>query len=101
MNTRNYEALYMVAPALTDAEVQAIADRFKTVVETQGGKVDSAAKWEKRKLAYEVGPYKEANYILMNFSSDSKTPAELKRQMRNSDDVIRHIIIRKDDGADA
>ena len=39
---------------------------------------------------------KEANYILMNFESDAKVPAELKRQMRNSDDVVRQIIIRLD-----
>lgn len=92
MNTRKYEALYIVSPTLTDAEVQAIADRYKGVVETQGGTVESAGKWEKRKLAYEVNGLKEANYILMNFEAGSQVPAELGRQMRNHDEVVRHRI---------
>lgn len=95
MNTRKYEALYMVGAALSDAEVQQIADKFKAVVEKEGGKVESAARWgEKRKLAYEVNGQKEANYIIMTFESDAKVPSELKRQMRNSDEVMRQMIIR-------
>lgn len=97
MNNRKYEAFYMVSASLSDAEVQQVADRFKTVVEGQGATVESAAKWDKRKLAYEVNGHKEANYVLMHFTSGPAAPAELKRQMRISDDVIRHIILRLGD----
>jgi small subunit ribosomal protein S6 len=96
MNTRKYEAFYMVSGALDDSAVQKISDHFKAVVEKEGGSVSAASKWDKRKLAYEVNGQKEANYILMNFESDAKVPAELRRQMRNSDDIIRQIIIRLD-----
>lgn len=92
MNTRKYEAFYIVRPALNDGEVQAIADRFKGVVEAQGGSVEKAAKWDKRKLAYEIGGYKEGNYILMHFEAPATVPFELSRQMRISDDVLRHRI---------
>ncbi|HRF60797.1 MAG TPA: 30S ribosomal protein S6 [Fimbriimonadaceae bacterium] len=92
MNTRKYEAFYIVRPALNDGEVQAIADRFKGVVEAQGGAVEKAAKWDKRKLAYEIGGYKEGNYILMHFEAPATVPLELSRQMRISDDVLRHRI---------
>jgi small subunit ribosomal protein S6 len=94
---RKYEALYIVKPELTDADVQKIADRFKGVIEERGGTVESAGKWDKRKLAYEINGYKEGNYILMNFSADAKTPAELNRLMRISDDVIRHRIFSQDE----
>jgi small subunit ribosomal protein S6 len=90
MANRKYEAFYIVRPDLTDAEVQKIADRFKDVVEQQGGVVESAAKWDKRKLAYEIDGLKEGNYILMNFEAAAAVPAELNRLMRISDDVIRH-----------
>jgi small subunit ribosomal protein S6 len=89
---RKYEAIYIVRPELTDADVQKIADRFKGIVEERGGTVASAGKWEKRKLAYEIEGLKEGNYILMYFEADAKTPAELNRLMRISDDVIRHRI---------
>ena len=97
MNTRKYEAFYMVSGAHDDAAVQQIADKFKAVVEKEGGKVEAAGKWDKRKLAYEVNGQKEANYILMHFECEAKVPAELKRQMRNSDDVMRQIILRLED----
>lgn len=94
MPNRKYEALYIVKPEITDADVQKIADRFKTVVEEKGGSVEKAAKWDKRKLAYEIAGYKEGNYIIMNFEAPADLPAELNRLMRISDDVIRHRIFK-------
>lgn len=92
MNNRKYEAFYIVKPELADADVQKIADRFKTVVEEKGGSVEKAGKWDKRKLAYEIKGYKEGNYVLMNFEADAQLPTELNRLMRISDDIIRHRI---------
>ena len=94
MPNRKYEALYIVKPEISDADVQKIADRFKSVVEDKGGSVEKAAKWDKRKLAYEIEGYKEGNYILMNFEAPADLPAELNRLMRISDDVIRHRIFK-------
>lgn len=90
--SRNYEAFYIVRPELSDADVQKIADRFKTIVEEHGGTVDKASKWDKRKLAYEVKGYKEGNYVLMTFAAPAELPAELNRLMRISDDILRHRI---------
>lgn len=96
MNTRKYEAFYIVRPNLTDAEVQTIADKFKGVVEAQGGTVERAGKWDKRKLAYEIDGLKEGNYVLMHFEAEAKVPQELNRQMRISDDVVRHRIFLRE-----
>ena len=90
---RNYEAFYIVRPDFTDGEVQKIADRFKSVVEDNGGAVESAAKWDKRKLAYEIKGFKEGTYVLMNFTAPAAVPAELNRLMKISDDVIRQMIL--------
>ncbi|MBL8048706.1 MAG: 30S ribosomal protein S6 [Chthonomonas sp.] len=101
MDTRKYEVLYMVSPALADSEVKAIAEKFKGIVEGQGGSVERAEKWEKRKLAYEMAGLKEANYVIMHFDAAATVPAELRRQMRNSDEVIRHIVLLRDEEAAA
>lgn len=92
MNTKKYEAIYIVAASHQDSEVQAIADRFKEVVEKNGGTVGSAGLWEKRKLAYEINGHTEGNYVLMLFESPTSVPRELDRLLRISDDVIRHRI---------
>ncbi len=90
--TRKYEAFYIVKPDFTDAEVQAVADRYAGVVSSHGGSVEKAAKWDKRKLAYEIKGFKEGNYILMNFESPTDQISELNRLMKINDDVIRHRI---------
>ena len=97
MNKRKYEAFYIVSPQIDDAKVAEIANKFKGLIENLGAEVESAAKWEKRKLAYEINGHKEGNYIIMNFEADAKIPAELNRQMRNSDDIIRHRIYLREE----
>lgn len=92
MDNRSYEAFYIVPAALTDEEVQGIADHFKEVVEKNGGTVESAGKWEKRRLAYEINGHKEGNYVLMKFEAPGPVPNELNRLMRINDSVIRHRI---------
>jgi small subunit ribosomal protein S6 len=94
---RKYEAMAIIKPELNDADVQKIADRYKAVIEEQGGTVESAAKWDKRKLAYEIGGAKEGNYVLFAFEAEAKVPQELGRQLRINDDVLRHRIFRLDD----
>ena len=94
MPNRKYEAFYIVKPDLSDTDVQKVADRFKEVVEKNGGEVEKAAKWDKRKLAYEIKGCKEGNYVLMNFEAGAKTPAELNRLLGISEDVIRHTILK-------
>lgn len=94
---QEYEAIYIVKPDLTDADVQKIADQYKGSVESMGGTVDKAEKWEKRKLAYELNGYKEGTYIIMNFKAEAKVPAELSRLMRINDTIIRHRIYKEED----
>ncbi len=97
MNLRKYEAFYIIAGVHTPEKVQEVSDKYKAVVESRGGTVESAALWDKRKLAYEIMGVTEGNYILMNFESASDVPAELNRQMRNDDTVIRHRVFLRDD----
>lgn len=94
--TNKYEAFYIVPAAMSDDEVQKVADHFKDVVEKNGGTVESAAKWEKRKLAYEIEDHREGNYVLMNFDAPGEVPAELNRLMLISDDIIRHRIYTRE-----
>lgn len=101
MKTSKYEALYIVPASLSGEEIQAVADNFKGVVERNGGTVESAGLWEKRKLAYEIENHREGNYILMHFEAPGTVPAELNRLMRINDQVIRHTILSRSEAAEA
>lgn len=88
-NHRIYEALYILPANLDDATVAAHVEKHKKLIEDNGGKVELAEKWDKRKLAYPIKGHTEGNYCLLQFSAPATVPAELSRQFRISDEVIR------------
>jgi small subunit ribosomal protein S6 len=94
---RSYEVLYIVHPELTDDQVTEIMEKYKGVIEAQGAEVESVNRQDKRRLAYEIKGQREGIYVLMEFKSDAKAAAELDRLQRIGDDVLRHIIVRKDE----
>ena len=96
MNTtiRNYETLYIVDSTLTDEQTDAIISKYSTLITEQGGEVQAAGKWDRRRLAYEIKGRREGLYILMYFSGEPAAGKELDRVFRISDEVIRHIILR-------
>ncbi len=96
MNTtvRNYETLYIVDATLTDEQMDSIIEKYSKLITDQGGEVQAAGRWDKRRLAYEVMGRREGAYILMYFSGEPAVSAELDRVFRIADEVLRHIIVR-------
>lgn len=89
--------MVIVKPSLSDGDVEKLAARYKSVVEDNGGTVEKAGKWDKRKLAYEIEGFKEGTYVLMAFEAPAKAPAELSRLLGINDDVIRHRVFKLDE----
>ncbi|MBO5215946.1 MAG: 30S ribosomal protein S6 [Clostridia bacterium] len=90
-----YEILYILDAKLDDAEKETLIERFKGIVETAGGSVEGVDKWGVKKLAYEINFKSEGYYVLMNFTAEANVPAEIERQMRITDGVMRFIVVRK------
>ncbi len=97
MAQTSYEAIYIVPASYEDEQVEQVVERFKKVVTDNGGEVEHAAKWEKRRMTFEIAGQREGIYCLMLFSSDHTLPAELTRVFRISDDILRARIYKKDD----
>ena len=91
-----YEVLYILSPKLEDAARDELIERFKSVVTSAGGSAE-AVKWGVRKLAYRINFMNEGFYVLMNFTAPEDIPAELERQMRITDAVMRFIVTKKID----
>lgn len=90
-----YEILYIVSAGLDESAYAEIADKYAAVVTDRGGEVEGIDKWGIKKLAYPINFKTEGYYIVMKFSADSATPAEIERQMRLSDQVIRFLITNR------
>ncbi len=92
----NYEVLYIIDPNLGEEETAAVVARFKELAEGHGT-VTEVDEWGKRKLAYLINDLDEGYYVLMTFSADPAFPAELDRLMRINPNVMRSIIVSKDE----
>ncbi len=92
----NYEALYILKPDLTEEQIAAQVERFKSVVEANGT-VSEVNEWGKRRLAYPIQDLMEGYYVLMTFTAAAAVPAELDRIFRISDNVMRSMIVCKDE----
>ena len=91
----NYEAVYILKPDLTEEQIAAQVERFKSVVEANGT-VSEVNEWGKRRLAYPIQDLMEGYYVLMTFTAAAAVPAELDRIFRISDSVMRSMIVCKD-----
>ena len=89
-----YESMYVLKPDLDDETRIALIERFKSLVEQNGGKVEKIDEWGIRKLAYEIKYIKEGYYVLMTFESGPQLPLELERNYNISDSVLRFNVIR-------
>ena len=91
---RDYEALYILDPALGEEETTEQIERFRQFVESHAGTVESAARWERRKLAYEIKGNREGNYVLMTFKGGPNLPGELDRAFKLAEPVLRGLITK-------
>ncbi len=92
----NYEVMYILDPNLAEDATAALVEKFKALVESKGtlGEVNE---WGKRRLAYPINDQTEGYYVLMTFTATPDLPAELDRQLRINDNVMRSIIVCNDD----
>ncbi|UNC93713.1 30S ribosomal protein S6 [Candidatus Contubernalis alkaliaceticus] len=94
---QKYETMYILQSQLEEAKTEELIEKFKSIVEREGGEVSNLDKWGKRKLAYEVKKQKEGFYVLMNYTAPSKACDELERSFKIAEEVLRYLIVREED----
>ena len=92
----NYEVVFILNPNLSEEDTAALVTKFKSLVE-QNGTLAEVDEWGKRRLAYPIDDLNEGYYVLMTFSSAPAFPAELDRVLKITDNVMRSIIVCKDE----
>lgn len=92
---RHYEIVVMVHPDQSE-QVPAMIERYKAMVESDGGKVHRMEDWGRRQLAYPVAKLHKAHYVLLNVECSDSVLKELESAFRFNDAVIRKLVVRKD-----
>ena len=89
-----YESMYILKPDLDEETRKSLIEKFKGLVEQNGGKIEKVDEWGNKKLAYEINYIKEGYYVLMTFEAEPEFPKELERNYNISDSVLRYNVIR-------
>ncbi len=92
---RAYEAMYIIRPDFDEEKLQAAIEKYSSLIQNNGGELVKVDLWGKRRLAYEIKKLREGYYVLVKFNGSAETPAELERNFKISDDVIRYLIVKE------
>ncbi len=91
-----YESIIIIGQDVDEEGIKALITRFTDLINTEG-KVSNVNEMGKRKLAYEIGKNKEAYYVVFEFEAKPELIAELERNYRITDEIIKFIVVRKDE----
>ncbi len=93
---RHYEIVFLVHPDQSE-QVPAMIERYKSSVESNGGKVHRLEDWGRRQLAYPINKIHKAHYVLMNVECGEDVRDEIETAFRFNDAVIRSLILKRDE----
>ncbi len=93
---RHYEVVFLVHPDQSE-QVHAMIERYRALIEGDGGVIHRLEDWGRRQLAYPIERLLKAHYVLMNIECTQPALDELKSAFRFNDAVLRHLIVVRDE----
>lgn len=96
MAKNSYETIFIIDSTLEPDAITAEKDKFVKII-TDNAEIGEVEDWGKRRLAYPINFKSEGYYVLVNFVADTEFPKELDRRYRIDENILRTIIIRKDE----
>ena len=89
-----YESVVIINPNVEENALKELIERFQTLINTDG-KVEQVNELGKKKLAYEIKKNKEGYYVVYDFEANPSLIAELERNYRITDEVMKFIVVKK------
>ena len=89
-----YEHVFLARQDVSAPQVEALVEQFKGVIEQAGGSVPKVETWGLKSLTYRIRKNRKAHFTLMNIDAPPAAVAEVERQERLNEDVIRALTIR-------
>jgi small subunit ribosomal protein S6 len=89
-----YEHVFIARQDISPAQVEALTETLAKIVSDQGGKVEKSEYWGLRSLQYKINKNRKGHYSLFNIDGPPAVVAELERQEKINDDILRFMTIR-------
>ena len=75
-------------------QVDELTAQFKGVIEQMGGKIAKTEYWGVKSLSYRMRKNRKAHFTLMNVEAPAAALAEIERQQRLNEDILRYLTVR-------
>ena len=89
-----YEHTFLARQDISSQQAETLVDHFKGVLEENGGSVARVENWGLRSAAYRIKKNRKAHYLHLHLDAPSAAVAEMERQMRIHEDILRHMTIK-------
>ncbi|HEX4856291.1 MAG TPA: 30S ribosomal protein S6 [Limnobacter sp.] len=90
---RHYEIAFIVHPDQSE-QVPAMVEKYRGIIEANGGKVHRHEDWGRRQLAYPIQKLAKAHYVLLNIECSQEVLEELETAFKFNDAVLRHLTVK-------
>jgi small subunit ribosomal protein S6 len=91
---RHYEIMVILDANLEERTVAPSIDQYLNVIRNAGGSVEKLDVWGRRRLSYEINKKAEGIYAVIDLQATPEAVAELDRQLRLNELVLRTKVIR-------
>ena len=89
-----YEHVFLARQDASTQQVEELTAQMTGIVEQLGGKVVKMENRGVRSLTYRMNKNRKAHFVLLNINAPSAAVAEVERQERISEDVVRYLTVR-------
>ena len=101
LHAREYETIYVLRPDVAKDSQEKINQRIGEAVSREGGKLTTVENWGRRQLAYAVKKAKRGVYVYVKYVGGGAAVAEVERNLRMLDDVLKYQTVQVNDDIDA
>jgi len=93
---RDYELGFILNPEVNEEQTRAILERVEQVVANHDGQIVRINQWGRRRLGYPIEHHRDGFYVFIDMILAPETVIELDRTLKVSEEVLRHLIKRRD-----
>ena len=92
----DYEVALIIRPEVEEEGQEEIIERLSQILIADGGQVANVEKWGRRRLAYPINKVNEGTYFFIQGQFSASVLSELERNVRLSESILRHMVLRTD-----
>ena len=94
---KKYEVMYIINAMVEEEDRKNLIENLAKIITDEGGKVTKTDEWGMRDFAYAIDHMNKGYYVVTTFEADNDCVKEFDRLMGINPNVVRYMIIHRED----